>query len=98
MFLRATKYRLQTSMLTGSVWKDLLQEKQLHNGNQHQPKIFERNIFWEKIQVELKQHNFQEISTALKSSRINFMTASHLDKAEKKELMLHYMNITQTGS
>lgn len=60
MHFGAMKCRLQTSTLTGCVWKDLVQEQQLHNSNQHWPKIFERNIFWEKIQVEPKWHILQE--------------------------------------
>lgn len=93
--LFATKYRLQTSTLTGCVRKDLLQELQLHNGNQHWPKIFGRNIFWEK-NFKLNQNSIfcRKISIVLKSSRKNFMTASHLDKAEKRvDITLYEYNM-----
>lgn len=41
----------------------------------------------------------RKISILLKSSRKNFMTAPHLDKAEKKRsYFLHSINITQRGS
>lgn len=74
------------ALLTACVWKDLLQEQQLHNGNQHWPKIFERNIFWEKIQVEPKRHVLQENINSAETFKEKFhdMTVSHLDKAEKK--------------
>lgn len=66
------RYRLHTSVLTGYVLQYLLQQQQLHNGNQYWPKIFERNIFWEKIQVEQKQHVLQEIINCAEIFKENF--------------------------